>query len=57
VQYIEFIYDATGKKWRKIVTAGTAKTVFDYFDGVEYKNGTLSAILNQALALNASITA
>jgi RHS repeat-associated protein len=43
-QYIEFIYDATGKKWRKIVTAGTAKTVYDYFDGVEYQNGTLSAI-------------
>jgi RHS repeat-associated protein len=43
-QYIEFIYDATGKKWRKIVTIGTAKTVYDYFDGIEYKNGALSAI-------------
>jgi RHS repeat-associated protein len=43
-KYIEFVYDATGKKWRKIVTDGTTKTVYDYFDGVEYKNSVLDAI-------------
>jgi hypothetical protein len=43
-KYIEFVYDAMGKKWRKIVTDGTTKTVYDYFDGVEYKNSVLDAI-------------
>lgn len=43
-QYIEFIYDATGRKLRKIVTTGTTKTVFDYCDGIEYKNGAFAAI-------------
>ena len=40
------MYDATGKKWRKIVKDGVSTTTYDYFDGVEYKNSNLEAIYN-----------
>jgi RHS repeat-associated protein len=35
---IEFTYDATGKKWRKVVTNGSSVTVRDYIDGAEYES-------------------
>jgi RHS repeat-associated protein len=42
---IEFVYTATGQKLRKVVTAANStKTVYDYHNGVEYKNGNLEAI-------------
>ena len=43
-KYIEFVYDASGNKWRKIVTDGVTKTVYDYFGGIEYKNGNFDAL-------------
>lgn len=41
---IEIIYTATGAKLRKVVTNGSTKTVYDYHNGIEYKNGNLTAI-------------
>ncbi len=51
---IEFVYDATGAKLRKIVTqtclnpaapcAPTLSTTYDYVNGVEYKNGNLERV-------------
>ena len=46
---IEFVYDATGVKLRKIVTGsmlnnGGQATTYDYINGVEYKNGELQRI-------------
>jgi RHS repeat-associated protein len=35
---IEFTYDATGKKWRKVVTNGSSISVRDYIDGAEYES-------------------
>ena len=43
-KYIEIVYDASGNKWRKIVTDGVTKTVYDYFGGIEYKNGNFDAL-------------
>ena len=43
-KYIELVYDASGNKWRKIVTDGSTKTVYDYFGGIEYKNGNFDAL-------------
>ena len=36
---IDFIYDATGKKWRKVVNNNGTETFRDYIDGAEYQNG------------------
>ena len=38
---IQFIYDATGAKLRKIATTGSAVTTTDYASGFVYKNGQL----------------
>jgi RHS repeat-associated protein len=35
---IEFTYDATGKKWRKVVTNGSSISIRDYIDGAEYES-------------------
>jgi RHS repeat-associated protein len=43
-KYIELVYTATGKKLRKIVTNGSLKTVIDYLDEVELKDGVLDAV-------------
>jgi hypothetical protein len=36
---IDIIYDATGKKWRKVVNDNGAETYRDYIEGAEYQNG------------------
>ena len=36
---IDFIYDATGKKWRKVINDNGVETYRDYIDGAEYQNG------------------
>ncbi len=38
---VTYVYDAAGRKLRKLSTAGAGSTT-DYIDGLEYDNGTLS---------------
>ncbi|MDZ7878903.1 MAG: RHS repeat-associated core domain-containing protein [Saprospiraceae bacterium] len=41
---IQFVYDATGAKLKKITNDNGTITTFDYINGVEYKNNTLQRI-------------
>jgi len=43
---ITFSYDATGRKYRKVVVGPGAYTQ-DYVDGIEYRDGELEAIYNE----------
>jgi RHS repeat-associated protein len=36
---VAYIYDATGKKLRKLFTGGSTTTVTEYVNGIEYDNG------------------
>jgi RHS repeat-associated protein len=45
-QVIQFIYDATGAKLRKIINNNGTITTYDYVGGVEYKNNVLERIAN-----------
>ena len=42
INKIEYLYDATGRKKRKVVTAGTNITTTDYLDGFQYTDAMLS---------------
>jgi RHS repeat-associated protein len=53
---IDFIYDASGAKLRKITTYyGTLTGVYDYVGGVEYKNNSLERISNTEGAVTKNI--
>ncbi len=43
---IDYVYDATGTQLKKTITDGTAITVTEYNNGIEYKNGILQMIIN-----------
>ena len=43
---IQFVYDASGAKLRKITNNNGTITTYDYVGGVEYKNNTLERIAN-----------
>ncbi|NJL75159.1 MAG: hypothetical protein HC892_09110 [Saprospiraceae bacterium] len=45
---IEWLYDATGRKWRKTTTEnGVVKETRDYLGALEYSNGALEAIYHE----------
>ncbi len=62
---IEFVYDATGAKLRKIVTqtclnpaapcAPTLSTTYDYVNGVEYKNGNLERVAHSEGSISKNV--
>ncbi|MDB5014383.1 MAG: hypothetical protein JWQ25_2585 [Daejeonella sp.] len=41
-KYMDYVYDASGVRIRKIVKSGTVITTYDYLDGFVYENSTLS---------------
>src|SRR4029079_17595590 len=41
---IKYVYDATGNKWKKIVTEGSTITTTLYIAGTEYRNDVLQYI-------------
>lgn len=45
---IDWLYDATGRKWRKTTTEnGVVKETRDYLGALEYSNGALEAIYHE----------
>jgi RHS repeat-associated protein len=54
---IEYLYDATGQKQRKVVTEGTDISSTDYLDGFQYMNDKLSFFPHAEGYVNATFCA